>query len=60
MIKKIKEIIFNHFDLNRDGKIQWHEPIRATTFVVLFYGGVGLIFYLVHILFGKLFKFLEM
>ena len=60
MIKKIKEIIFNHFDLNRDGKIQWYEPIRATSFVVLFYGLTGLMMYLVHILFGKLFKFLGM
>ena len=58
MIKKIKEMIFNHFDLNRNGKIEWHEPLRTIIFTVLFYGGVGLCFYTVHHLFQKFSEFL--
>jgi len=58
MIKKIKEIIFNHFDLNGDGKIEWHEPLRQIIFIIIFYGGIALCFLTIHHLVQKFNKFL--
>ena len=54
MIKKIKEILFNLVDYNRDGKISNQESFMAILFVFISYGFVILMIFVMDYLMTKI------
>ena len=54
MIKKIKEILFNLVDYNRDGKISNQESFMAISFVFMMYGFVVLMVFIMDYLMTKI------